>query len=101
MDIQYKLQDILYQDENYTIHDPLSINWNNFLWVNGYFPHKVSSMDIIKPYLISFAYYGNGDYENIILLLNNIENPWDMVPETEIKIPKKIDLDEFILANQK
>ena len=101
MDFLYNLQNILYQDVNYIIYDPLSVNWNNFTWANGYFPHKVSSMDIIKPYLISFAYYGTGEYENIILLLNNIEHVWDMVVESEIKIPKKIDLDDFIRANQK
>jgi hypothetical protein len=88
---------ILDNSNNVKLYDPTSINWNEFSWSNGYYKHQISQPELVKPYLIAFAYYGDVEYEDVILLLNKIEYAWDIVPETEIRIPKKEDLDKFIL----
>ena len=98
--MRYKLMTIL--DETVeTIYDPTTINWSTFLWQQGYYKHYVSETDIMKPYNIPFAYYNDVQYEDAILLLNGIENPWDLFPGAMLKIPKLEELDKFVLDNLK
>jgi hypothetical protein len=87
--------------EGVTLYDPLTLDCSSFSWINGYYPHKVTKVEISKPYLISYAYYGTVDYEDLILLLNNVTNPFEMVPGKELRIPKLEDLQSFILTNKK
>lgn len=51
--------------------------------------------------MISYAYYGKVDYEDMILLVNNIDDPFALVPGTEIYIPTLANLQSFILSNRK
>lgn len=88
-------------EEGVYIYDPMSIDWKSFEWTNGYTKHFISREEIAKPYLISLAYYGSIDYEDIILLLNNIANIFDVVVNSEIKIPKIQDIKTFILRYRK
>ena len=99
--MRHKVMNILDETNNIIIYDPTSINWNDFTYPNGYYKHQVSSAELVKPYLIAHAYYGDVDYEDIILILNKIEYAYDIVPETELKLPKKADIDAFILENIK
>ncbi|MCP4650355.1 MAG: hypothetical protein GY853_09800 [PVC group bacterium] len=99
--MRYKVMTILDETDNVILYDPSSINWNDFDFSNGYYKHQVSSAELVKLYLVAYAYYGDVDYEDIILLLNKIEYVWDIVPETELKLPKKDDIDNFILDNIK
>ena len=80
-----------------TIYDPTSVDFSTFEWTNGYYTHKISKIEIEKPYLISLQYYGTVDYEDIILWINNIPDIFLVVPETELRIPKLVDLKNFIL----
>ena len=84
-----------------TIYDPNSIDWSTYNWSTGYYKHYVSEIDIIKFYNIPFYYYNNIEYEDIILLLNGIENAWDLYPGAMIKVPKLSELDNFIVNNIK
>lgn len=79
------------------IYDPTSVDWSKFEWTNGYIKHFISMEEISKPYLISYAYYGIVDYEDIILLINNIANIFEVAPNMEIKIPSLIDIKTFLL----
>ena len=54
----------------------------------------------MKPYYISYAYYGTTKYTDIILLLNNIMDIFETVPETILYIPKLEDLKKFIANNK-
>ena len=99
--MRHKVMNVLQNEDNKKLYDPTSIDWNQFDWSNGYYKHQVSAPEIVKPYLIAYAYYGDVEYEDIILLLNKIEYAFDVVPETEIRIPKKEDIDAFILENIK
>ena len=105
MTIRYKLMDKL-EESSENIHDvnifdPTSVDWNTFKYTSGYYPHKITSFEIMKPYLISYAYYGTVNYEDAILLVNKIENIWDVVPGTEIRVPKLQDIRTFVLENKK
>lgn len=96
-----KVQSILDSTNNTIIFDPCSIKWGSFKWTNGWYKHYVSSIEIEKPYLISYKYYGIVDYWDIILLLNNVKDIFEVVPESIFYIPKLDDLKTFILENKK
>ena len=96
-----KLEDAGDNEYGFDIYDPTSIKWNEFAWNNGYFSHKLSSNEILKPYLLSFQYYGTVEYEYLILELNKITDIWAVVPGTEIRIPKLTDIKAFLLKNKK
>ena len=81
-------------------NNPCSCDWGSFPWTNGYFTHRISKREIERPYLISSQYYGTVDYEDVILLINNIAHIFDVVPGTELKIPKIQDLRKFLLDNK-
>lgn len=85
---------------NIQVYDPLTVDWSKFQWKNGFYIHKITIKEIEKPYLISYAYYKNIEYEDIILLVNNIQNVWEVVPGKELKIPKIDDIKNFILLNK-
>jgi hypothetical protein len=84
-------------DDGTYIYDSTSVDWSKFEWTNGYIKHFISTEEISKPYLISYAYYGSINYEDIILLINNIANIFEVVPNMEIKIPNIIDIKNFML----
>lgn len=82
------------------IRDPLSIDWLSFPWANGYTLYRLTSTDIVKPYFISLNNYGSTDYEDILLLLNNIEDIFECVPERQIKIPEITELKTWLSSMQ-
>jgi hypothetical protein len=95
--IYTKLQD----DSSYTIYDPSSIKWGDFKWINGFTKHYITKEELLRPYLISYRYYNTVEYENFILLVNNIEDPFEVVSGTLLKIPTLTDVKQFILSNTK
>lgn len=78
-----------------------SLKWGDFEFTNGYTKHYISDAELLKPYLISYTYYNTTEYEDEILLINNIKDPYEVVPGTEIKIPKVGDIQQFILDHTK
>lgn len=92
-----KLED----SSDYTIIDSRSVNWSAFEFTNGFKRHFISADEILKPYLISSQYYSTVEYEDEILLINGIADPFELVPGVEIKIPDLNDLKTFILNNTK
>ena len=96
-----KVYDTLIDSSDYTILDSRSIDWSKFTYTNGWYTYRVTNNDKLKPYMISYAYYGDVAYEDIILLLNNIEDPFEIVIGSELKIPKLSDIKQFILDNRK
>ena len=63
-------------DNDVIIYDPTTVKWTSFEWAEGYFDHIVKKTDILKSYYISYFYYGTVEYTDIILLLNNIADPF-------------------------
>ena len=96
-----KIYTKLQNDSSYMILDTHSIKWGDFKFVNGYIKHYISEQELLKPYLISFGYYSTAEYEDVILLVNNISDPYEVVPGTELKIPDIRDIKQFILDHTK
>jgi len=94
------VQKVLYKNEDITIRNSRSINWSKFTWKSGYHSHILTEQEIYKPYLIAYKYYGEVEYEDIILLLNNIEHIFDCRPGIKLRIPKINDIDDFLLENK-
>lgn len=95
-----KVQSILDDADGIIIRDSTSIRWKDFPWTNGYFKHKIAKAEIERPYLISSLYYGSTEYWDIILLVNNIEDIFEVIPFSEIFIPKLEDIKTFIVNNR-
>lgn len=98
--MRHDVMEIMMKDVDHTIRNPRTIDWSKFDWASGYIIHTVNSTDILKPYLISFKYYDDVDYEDIILLLNKIDNPFDLRPGAQLRIPNRDDIDNFIVENR-
>ena len=96
-----KVQSILSDIDNNIIRDSTSVRWKDFQWTNGYFKHKISKLEIERPYLLSQIYYQSVEYWDIILLVNNIEDVFELVPLSELYIPKLEDIKSFVLKNRK
>lgn len=96
-----KVQSILSEVDNNIIRDSTSVQWKDFKWTNGYFKHKISTLEIQRPYLISQLYYGSVEYWDVILLVNNIEDIFEIIPLSELFIPKLEDIKTFIRDNKK
>lgn len=95
-----KVQTIIDETDGIIIRDPSSIKWKDFVWNNGYFKHKISKLEIERPYLLSQTYYGTIDYWDIIFLVNGVEDIFEIVPLSEILIPKIEDIKSFIALHR-
>ena len=91
-----KLYSILETNNGVDIFDSQTVDWSKFDYTNGWTIHNVSKDELLRFYLISASYYGTVEYEDVLLLLNNIVDPFEMVIGSEIKIPKIEDLKNFI-----
>ena len=88
-------------EEDINIYDPASVDWASFSFPNGYYEHTISKTEIVKPYLISQAYYGTIIYEDILFLINKVDDPFCLRVGAELLIPKLEDLENFILEQKK
>ncbi len=98
--MRQKIQQKIIDNADYTIYNPLSINWLDFKWADGYFRHVINHSEIYKFELIPLYYWGISKYSDIILLLNNIPHVWDLFPGAEIKVPKLREVERFILTKK-
>jgi len=58
--------------------------------------YRVAASDLLRPDLISYKVYGTASFWWIILLVNEISNPFTDLEEGKIlKIPNKLDIYEF------
>jgi hypothetical protein len=96
-----KVYSELLNSNEYAIVDSTTCDWSTFSWDNGWYEYRVTQADLLKSYFISYKYYQTVDYEDIILLLNNIGDPFEMVVGSLIKVPKLNDVKAFILTNSK
>lgn len=67
-------------------------------FVMGYPPkyYRVSGIDLMRPHLISYRFYGTVNFWWIIMLVNGISNPLvGMTAGMILKIPSKLDIYAF------
>lgn len=95
------IYDKIFDSSDYTIIDPRSINWSQFIFTNGFTKHFVADDEILKPYLISYRNYSTVDYEDELMLINGISDPYELYVGAELRIPDLNDLKQFILDNTK
>ena len=77
----------------------LDFLWNSLSEFSMEYPsgyYRVEVIDLLRPDLISYKVYGTVDFWWIILLVNNIENPFvDLKEGMILEIPNKLDIYEF------
>ena len=83
------------------INNTNSIDWCKYEWTNGYLPHTITEAEIYRPYLLALKYFDDIEYEDIILILNNISNIFELRPGVQIRIPRVEDVDKFLADNAK
>jgi hypothetical protein len=95
------MENIIETINDIIIYDPTTLDVSDFKFTNGYYLYTLNQEDRIKPYKISYKYYGTVAYEHIILLINNIKDIWELPIPTILKIPKIEDLKVFIKDKRK
>ena len=100
---RYGYMDLLESDNSVgvNIYDPLSLDFSDFPWLNGWSEYAVTMADIRKFYRVSNSFYETPDYSDILLTINNIADPWELTPGTIIYIPNKAELDSYLLKKRK
>jgi len=86
---------------NVEIYDPFSFDTSDFEWREGYQEHIVTQWDLFKPYRISRLFYGTIEYTDIILLLNNVSDPFKLKPGFVIYVPNLNELRQYLLTKKK
>ena len=95
-----ELQSSLTTEDNIVITDPTSVDWNSFSFDRGFNEHVITKEDIYRPYLIAEKFYQNTDLTDIILLLNNVDDVFNLQVGAKLAIPFIEDLEEFIVAQK-
>lgn len=86
---------------NVDIYDPFSFDTSDFQWREGFEKHIVTEWDIFKPYRISRLFYGTIEYTDILLLLNNVSDPFELKPGFVIYVPNLNELRQYLLSKKK
>jgi hypothetical protein len=94
------IQKTLTTENDMDITDPSSVNWGDFPFTNGYNEHTIDKSDIYIPYNISYKWYGTIIYEDIILLINQVDDVFSLSPGKKLKIPELQDLKDWILEQK-
>ena len=71
MNLRYTMMNIIEEINDVTVYDSTSLDISDFKFTNGYYLYNLNQEDKVKPYKISYQYYGTVAYENIILLIND------------------------------
>jgi len=79
--------------------DELDFLWNSLSeFKMNYTPtyYRVAADDLMRPDMISYKCYGVVEFWWIIMLVNNIENPFiDLVEGAILTIPSRLDIYDF------
>lgn len=97
--IRYQIMPLIETDEDtdIEIYDLFAVAWEQFEFNEGITKHNVNKNDTQKPYYIAHKYYDDVQYEDLLFLINNIEDPSELTTFTTIDIPEMKDIDDFIL----
>lgn len=82
-------------EEGVQFYDLSSVDWGKFKF-NKVIDYTLDISDVTKPWLISYKFYRNLDYEDILFLINGIENPLELSIGQVIKIPPIQDIENFL-----
>jgi len=100
MSLRYTMMDILDDSTEDIIRDSTTLDISKFKFTNGYYKHVLTQREKERPYKLSSTYYGTVEYENLILLINGVEDVWELPVGTKLQIPRLEDLKTFVQANR-
>ena len=101
MSVRYNLYKIIQREHDIDIRDVANNIWSKFEFLNGYYTHVVTLDETQRSYLISEKWFSSVEFDDLILIINNIENPFTLRPKQVLKIPKEVDIRKFIKDNIK
>lgn len=78
------------------VYDVINIDWSKFAFSTTYTTHTVTSMEVLKPWLISYKYFQSYTYEDIIFWINGIRNPLELSVGIVLRIPARTDIQNFL-----
>lgn len=73
-----------------------NIPWQSFPFNQGYRIHYMTDIDKLRSWNVSVLWYNSVDYDDILFLINNVQDPWNMPDGYELKIPFKQELDIWL-----
>jgi hypothetical protein len=75
--------------------DFLAARWTAFEFINNEISYTLSEPDTRKFYNVSQTFYGTVEYEDLLLYINGIADPFNLIPGTTIRIPSITDILAF------
>ena len=76
--------------------DPLSVDFENFVFKEPPFIIEPTDQMASRPYLITYAIYKKAEYDDIILNINNVPHLSKIFDSDIIRYPTDTDLMEFL-----
>lgn len=105
MDVRFTLMETLesFSENSFSVDvmDSSTVDWSKFTWENGYIKHFITQNEILRPYYLSYIYFGTTTWEYVLLELNGIDDIDNVPIGSEIWIPKLVDLEDFVRKNIK
>ena len=81
--------------------DILSFPIQNFNYTSAPLPFNLSESNIRRMDLTMYKYYGFADLDDLILQLSNIDSLNEVEAGTEVRLPSRIDLENFYFKYRK
>lgn len=94
--MRYDLLEKIEEEDDIEIYDLYEINWDELEYSGEIKKHEVIKQETIKPWYISYNEYGTVEYEDLLFLINNVENPLEMIPGLKLNIPTFQDIQKFV-----
>lgn len=92
---QYQKQEATI-DGDIQVFGPTSIDWSSFQFNNGFKWHTLNAIEAERFYFVPIQYYGERDYEDILLFINLIPDITHLEAGQKIKIPTVEDITDFL-----
>jgi hypothetical protein len=74
-------------------YDIFNAKFSNFRYNELTTEHTITKKEAERFYLISNFYYQTVDYADVLFLINNLEDPFNIKPGTKIQIPTLEDIE--------
>lgn len=85
------------QSEKLTYYyDPLTIPIEQFEPSRKPTAYRLTQVDIRRPDLFVAAIYGSDRYRDFIMIYNRVKLVYDLKPGDVLRLPEKIDIDQFV-----
>lgn len=80
-------------------YDPFTIPLDSFKITKNPLQYSLREIDKNRFDLLMFKAYGTSTFDDIVLLLNNVEHLNEVETDTTVYFPDRADVDSFFLEN--